>query len=250
MNTYFDLLIRKHQEKIEGPGHGKSNIVRWLNFTTFDLISDLCFGESFDALRTEEYNSWIANILQVSNLRVCDRVMRAYPLIGVPVLSMVALFPSLQRAKFKHVQYTKDKFSRRLNTHTDRRDFMSDKSYILRHNDERGMSRDEIMKTSGTLTVAGSESTATLLSGALFHLLKSPQNLEILVNEIRTTFDSLADMNFVKLANLRYINACLQEAFRIYPPVPGVLPRRVSEGGWIINGYFLPEIVRMHKFMI
>ena len=54
----------------------------------------------------------------------------------------------------------------------------SDKSYILRHNDERGMSRDEIMKTSGTLTVAGSESTATLLSGALFHLLKSPQNLD------------------------------------------------------------------------
>jgi cytochrome P450 len=109
------------------------------------------------------------------------------------------------------------------------------------------MSRDEIMKTSGSLIVAGSESTATLLSGALFHLLKSPQNLEILVDEIRTTFDSPADMNFVKLANLRYLNACLQEAFRMYPPVPGALPRRVPEGGWTINGYFLPENVSTYK---
>jgi hypothetical protein len=123
MNTYFYLLIRKLQEKIEGPGHGKVNIVRWSNFTTFDLIGDLCFGESFDALRTEEYNSWIANIFKSLKFARLFRVMRAYPLIGMPVLSMLALFPSLQRAKYKHVQYTKDKSSRRLDTHTDRRDF-------------------------------------------------------------------------------------------------------------------------------
>ncbi|PQE17491.1 Isotrichodermin C-15 hydroxylase protein [Rutstroemia sp. NJR-2017a WRK4] len=123
----------------------------------------------------------------------------------------------------------------------------NDESYILRHNDERGMSRDEIMKTSGTLIVAGSKNTATLLSGALFHLLKGPQNLEILVDEIRTTFDSPADMNFAKLGNLRYLKACLQEAFRMYPPVPGVLPRRAPEGGSTIKGYFLPENVNMHK---
>jgi cytochrome P450 len=90
------------------------------------------------------------------------------------------------------------------------------------------MSRDEIMKTSEALIVAGSESTATLLSGALFHLLRSLQNIEILVDEIRKTFDRPADMNFVRLPNLRYLNAYLQEAFRMYPPVPGVLPG----GGW------------------
>lgn len=112
------------------------------------------------------------------------------------------------------------------------------------------MSRDEIMKTSGTLILAGSETTATLLSGALFHLLKSPQNLKILVDEIRSTFGSPADMNFVKLAKLRYLNACLQEAFRMYPPVPGVLPRTVPEGGRIVNGYFLPENVSMHNFTL
>ncbi|PQE16392.1 cytochrome P450 protein [Rutstroemia sp. NJR-2017a BVV2] len=184
INTYFDLLIRKLQEKIDGPAHGNVNMVRWFNFTTSDLIGDLCFSQ----------------VSKEPNTSTCS--------------------------------------TPRTNPLGDRRDFMS---YILRHNDERGMSRDEIMKTSGTLIVAGSESTATLLSGALFHLLKSPQNLRILVDEIRATFDTIADMNFIKLTNIRYLNACLQEAFRMYPPVPGVLPRRVPQGGSTINGYFLPE---------
>ena len=55
MNTYFDLLIQKLHEKIEGPTNGKVNIVRWFNFTLFDLVGDLCFNEDFDALKTEEY---------------------------------------------------------------------------------------------------------------------------------------------------------------------------------------------------
>jgi cytochrome P450 len=55
MNSYFDLLIQKLYEKIDGPTNGKVNIVRWFNFTTFDLVGDLCFGEDFDALKTEEY---------------------------------------------------------------------------------------------------------------------------------------------------------------------------------------------------
>jgi cytochrome P450 len=55
MNEYFDLLVQKLREKIDGPAKGRVNIVRWFNFTTFDLVGDLCFGEDFDALRTEEY---------------------------------------------------------------------------------------------------------------------------------------------------------------------------------------------------
>jgi hypothetical protein len=55
MNSYFDLLVQKLYEKIDGPENGKVNIVQWFNFTTFDLIGDLCFGESFNALKTEEY---------------------------------------------------------------------------------------------------------------------------------------------------------------------------------------------------
>ncbi|TGO35783.1 hypothetical protein BHYA_0146g00230 [Botrytis hyacinthi] len=234
MNVYFDLLIQKLYEQIDTPSKGKVNIVRFFNFTTFDLIGDLCFAKSFDALHTQEYNSWIANIFKGLKFARLFRVMRAYPLVGMPILAMLALFPALQKARQRHIQYTQDKTARRLDTVTDRRDFMS---YILRHNDEKGMTRAEIMKT------AGSKTTATLLSGAIFHLLKNPSCMATLVQEIHSTFEESADMKFVKLANLRHLNACLQEAFRIYPPVPGVLPRRTQPGGVVTNGHFIPEDV-------
>ena len=114
-------------------------------------------------------------------------------------------------------------------------------SYILRYNDERGMTREEIIKTSGTIIIAGSETSATLLSGIIFHLLKNPAIMEKLTAEIRTAFPDAAEMNFVKLAKLQYLNACIQESFRVYPPVAGILPRKTLPGGAVINGYYIPE---------
>jgi cytochrome P450 len=40
-NSYFDLLIQKLYEKVRAPENGKVNMIRWFNFTTFDLIGDL-----------------------------------------------------------------------------------------------------------------------------------------------------------------------------------------------------------------
>jgi len=118
---------------------------------------------------------------------------------------------------------------------------MLSSSYILRYNDERGMTREEIIKTSGTIIIAGSETSATLLSGITFHLLKNPSIMEKITSEIRTAFPDPAEMNFVKVAKLQYLNACIQEAFRMYPPVPGIIPRKTLPGGAVINGYYIPE---------
>jgi len=240
LNSYFDLLIRKLYEQVNGPSKGKVEIVRWFNFTTFDLIGDLCFGESFDALRNEEYHSWIAQIFAGLKFARLFRLFRQYPLFGYPILASLQLFPSLSKARYRHAQYTKDKTARRLDAQTERRDFMS---YILRHNDEKGMTRAEITKTSALLIIAGSETSATLLSGATFHLLKNPGKMHKLTAEIRGAFSDTASMTFLELARLPYLNACLREAFRMYPPVPGVLPRRTLPGGAVIAGHFIPEDV-------
>jgi hypothetical protein len=124
MNQYFNLLVQKLFEQIDGPRAGKVNIVRWLNFTTFDLIGDLCFGESFDALRDEEYNAWIANIWKGVKVSRYTRILRAYPVIGVPVIRLLMSLPGLGSARQKHVTYTKEKAERRMAAQTDRRDFM------------------------------------------------------------------------------------------------------------------------------
>ena len=106
------------------------------------------------------------------------------------------------------------------------------------------MSREEIMKTAGSLIIAGSESTATLLSGAIYYLLKNPTSLRKLRSEIDSKFpDDLSEITFAKLASLPYLNAVLQETLRVYPPVPGILPRRTQLGGAVINGHLIaPDV--------
>ena len=115
----------------------------------------------------------------------------------------------------------------------------------MRHNDEKGMTKPEIVENCGALIIAGSETTATLLSGATFHLLKNPEALRKVTKEVRDTFAAQTDITFTMVAQLPYLNACLKESLRLYPPVPGILPRLTGPEGDIISGQFIPGNVRL-----
>lgn len=117
------------------------------------------------------------------------------------------------------------------------RDFLY---YILRQNEKGGVSQDEIILNSALFIVAGSETTASLLSGLLMWLLRSPDAYRKLTDEIRSNFATAADMHFTKLQDLPYMNACIDEALRIFPPIPTGLTRTVPKDGDTVAGEFLP----------
>ena len=102
------------------------------------------------------------------------------------------------------------------------------------------MSRKELMSTSGLLIIAGSETTATLLSGVTYYLLKTPHAYAKLKEEVRGAFEKAEEITLTSTSQLPYLQACLEEALRIYPPVPLALPRRTRPEGDIISGVFVP----------
>ena len=52
---YVELLIdRLHDHSKDG----SIDMSRWYNFTTFDIIGELLFGESFNMLESSEWNEW------------------------------------------------------------------------------------------------------------------------------------------------------------------------------------------------
>ena len=61
---------------------------------------------------------------------------------------------------------------------------------IQRYSDERGMTREEIISNSATLLVAGSETTATLQTGATYYLHSNLIVLKKLQAEIRDALRS------------------------------------------------------------
>ncbi|KAH7071327.1 cytochrome P450 monooxygenase-like protein [Paraphoma chrysanthemicola] len=237
INSYITLLISKLKRRAS---QGNSvDIVKYLNFTTFDITGDLSFDESFGALESEEHNEWVATLFTMLRVGAIIRVLTAY---GLPTPFLLKYVPPLARAQAAHVNYTKAKTARRLATKTDRKDFLS---YILRYNDERGMTHEEIKNTSSILIIAGSETSATLLSGAVYYLLKDPVWMHKLQEELSTTFKTDSQITFASVSQLNILNAIIQETFRLYPPAAAAFPRISPKGGAMVAGTFIPPGVKI-----
>ena len=65
--------------------------------------------------------------------------------------------------------------------------------------------------------------------------------MALLVEELRSAFKDEDSITVETLAALPYLNACIEEGLRMYPPVPTGLPRKTPEGGALIGDHWIPE---------
>lgn len=93
------------------------------------------------------------------------------------------------------------------------------------------------------LIIAGSETTATALSGATYLLGTNPDVLAKLTAEVRSSFSSEGDITLLSVQNLKYMLAVLDESIRLFPPVPSSLPRVAHQGGDVFCDTYLPANV-------
>jgi len=129
-----------------------------------------------------------------------------------------------------------------------RPDFMD--SMLKHRGDKDGLTDAELISNSTALIIAGSETTATLLSGVTYWLLRTPNALRKATDEVRNSFENEEDVNFTHATTrLPYMLACLEEGFRMYPPVPTGLPRYTLPGPPTqISGYQIAAGVSFEFF--
>jgi hypothetical protein len=222
-------------EQIEGAARGKVDMVRWLNYTSFDLIGDLTFGEPFDCLKDQKYHPWIEIIFGWMRAAVMMSAIARYPALNTVLMSVVPK-KFLQMRK-DHFNLSASKMDRRLAHETTRPDFVT---YLLRQNDSKALNIQELHSNSEILILAGSETTATALSGCLYYLCLNPNVMQRLTAQIRTSMRKEEDIVFANILELEYPEAVLNETMRVYPPVPGDMPRIAPEGGAMVAGHFVP----------
>ena len=114
---------------------------------------------------------------------------------------------------------------------------------MLQHNSEKGMSRAEIAQTLILFMTGGTEPTASGMSGVTYNVLSNQRVYTRLVKEVRENFSSDAEVNNVAVNKLPYLNACIKESLRLYPPVPARFPRRTVGGQVVIDGKVIPANV-------
>ncbi len=237
LHTYADMLIDKLGEVLCVSCSSVVDLTRWFNFTTFDLIGDLAFGEPFGCLANNTYHWWVLIILDAVKASAYLKVFWFFPFL-LPLFALLVPKHLLDK-RIASFNLSVDKIRRRINSNTTRPDFTS---YILKHSkDGKGLSQSEIDANAAVFVLAGSETTAALLSGCMYYLLRHQVKYIRLVTELRAAFEKASDINLAAIAELPYLNAVLTESLRIYPPIPAMLPRIVPEGGAMINDDYVPE---------
>lgn len=241
IHQYVNLLVERLQELVtaaesNGEEAAEINMTPWFHFTIFDVFGDLGFGESFDCLQSSKYHPWIALLFNSVRAASVVAAVRYYPILQWLLFKCIP--PSLRKKQMKHYNQIVEKVDRRLNWELERPDIMS--HVIHERKGTTGLPIGEIYANFSSLTIAGSETTATVLSGAMNHLANNREKLEALATEVRQGFKTEGEISFDALRNLPYLNAVINEALRLCPPIPWMLPRRVPASGGEVAGVWLP----------
>ncbi|KEF56726.1 uncharacterized protein A1O9_06916 [Exophiala aquamarina CBS 119918] len=218
------------------------------NFATFDIMADLTFAESLHMLDTAENERWVRNIFGSIKFKNYIRALRMFSIpTRLLVTEITTRLPSLKKRAAAHFKFTSDRVSKRLAQEPDRPDITTRIIEKGGHPLEPNavVPLGELQVVSAMFMLAGTETTATALSGLTYYLLKNPEWMKKLKDEVRGSLKCIDDMNLIALTKLPILEACLKEALRMYPPTPNGTPRVASWDGVTVAGHQVPKGTQM-----
>ncbi|PSN70456.1 cytochrome P450 [Corynespora cassiicola Philippines] len=237
IRKYIDKFIHSIRQKIAEDPDKKAaiNIVRYFNWTTFDIIGDLTFGENLGHLDQGKNSAWID--LMFSNFRFVQllNVVRHYRLLFW--LIQTCMPKSVLEEAATHTRNSCESVTRRLARKEARPDIWG---IVLKREGADRMPRGQMDANSFLFMIAGSETTATLLSGVTWLLMKNPDKYEKLKAEVRSV-NSESELTAGRVRQMKYLVAVVEEGLRWYPPVPAGLMRDIAKGGNRVLDDILPE---------
>ncbi|CAG9996248.1 unnamed protein product [Clonostachys byssicola] len=244
IKIYIDTLVEGLRDKAT---KGEAvDACAWLNWTTFDLMGELSFGEPFDCLKKQRFDPWVEIIFDTVRATAIMGGLRRYP--GLQTLIEFFVPAAQKELPARHQKMTDDKVARRLANTTDRQDFMT--PLLKNKGHQEPLTTAELSSEMFSVIVAGSETTATALSATLYFLARNRDKLKKLQQEIRNAFKSEDEINMLSTNSLEYTTAVLEESMRVYPPVPIGMPRVIPKGGLTVLDKHLPAgtIVSVHQY--
>lgn len=231
-----EALLKMHVGKLLArlaAAAGPVDLVRWYSVTTFDIMADLTFSAPLGLLDgSTQYEDWMHAMTTQARSMTVFHMLRRYP----AVYRIVLLFLPRSRmaAERKKVwDHTAVRVEARLAHGSDKPDLWEE---MTRR--DGSMSVPEMHANAEVFMGAGTETTASLLAGLTFYLATSPEKMDRLKREVREAIPGDDDVTIERLQSLKYLNACIEEGLRKYPPSaighPRVTP---AEGARVCDGW-------------
>lgn len=228
---------------------GIVDIARVTSWYSFDVISTIAFGQSFDMLHTHTWR-WLPLCLQEMSaflyaagfasghapfLRFFQWLLRTnWP-------ARLGLTTAVQAQRYADL--AADQVHRRGNrlklegsvAASDHKDIFGHLMRAEFHNSA------DLTSESSLLIAAGSDAVRFSVAATVFYLLQNADARSKAEAEVRALDLGPDGLNESKIASLKYLRACIDEAMRFSPPKAGSIPRETGAGGIIIDGLSIPE---------
>lgn len=229
---HVDKLVRNiHRLTFEEPA-ANIDMVQMYSFMAFDVMSDLTFGQATGMLDNGEISPWLKIVygyVKATNLMVVIRFI----IVFRPFTGFVISRQDID-ARNEHFKNSTRILDERLRRGRDEPDIWN----LVETKNEGLLTHGQVHANAAVFMSAGTETIATQLCGITYLLLSHPRQLERLLCEIRS-FPHREDLSLEQLRQLPYLNACLKEGLRLYPPVAEGLPRRIARDSAPVLGYHL-----------
>lgn len=241
MTREVDVFLHKLLDASRSTGPKRIvNMAQNLKYLGYDVVGHLAFGYPL-RLQTDAENRFIAKANAYGNYRI--NVYMQWPLLRYFKIEL--LFDRIASSlRARLLSLIEKMITTRLSQATD-----ATRDLYYHVADEFGTGASDVRlgnlwSEAVFFIPAGGDTTSTALSALFFYLSHNPTCYHRLVEEIRTTFRQGADIcGRPQLFSCQYLRACIDEALRLSPPLPGTLWRELAEDSdepWVIDGHIIP----------
>ncbi|OCK77036.1 cytochrome P450 [Lepidopterella palustris CBS 459.81] len=229
---HLDVLVSQLNKRVGTP----QNMTHWGEFFAYDVMSDLAFTEDFGMLREAKPHPYVAALHGGTRLLT---IAAQTPWIR-PLIPYFPVEAASKKAGKEFAKISSATYDRRRARHINEPDMFE---YIASPDKTgpRPLTESEIIADTSLLIAAGAVSTALTVTFMFYHLCQNRSQLLRLQKEVDSCWDGKSVLDVAKLCKAApYLNGCIEEILRLWPPAPNGMQRRTPPEGIVVDGEFVP----------
>ncbi|THW98423.1 benzoate 4-monooxygenase cytochrome-like protein P450 [Aureobasidium pullulans] len=261
VDSTTDVYIERTKELYCGEKKQRCDFTRWLQFYAFDVIGELTWSKRLGYIEKDQdvdgiiefLNKFLSYAAPIGQMPFLDLILEKNPLKlrlekwGVNKKVFPVTKFALDRSGERKDEMQKVRETGIVEKRPGRGIDLLTKFNQAQHDHPEFMTDAQVLAASTSMVFAGSETTAISLSSVFYHLVRHPKVYAKLMQELDDAAETGAiqqrDNNKVSWAEsqkLPYLDAVIQESFRMHPAAGLILERITPKQGIEICGEHIP----------